>query len=571
LPHPIRFALAATVLATACASARPVAARPPVVPDASPAPSERHVSGSAIAEYVRARLAEGAGDRAAALDALRLALVHDPSSPQLRIAYAEALAHAGQLDRAEGEARRAGELAPSGAAAADAHVVLGKVLALSGRRSAAVQELDAAARIEAELARERRKDDPQAPLDPEPWRAAARVRHEMGDEAGAAATCEQLAKLDPAEAAAALRELAGKLLESRNADAAERRLKRAVELAPGEPEGWKLLARMEQGREHLGEARAAWEQALAADPDDGDALLAAGQLALRQGDLATARERLRQLLQTAPDESVAKVRVAATWLDAKQPAEALDAAAGASDDARLLYLRGVALQQLHRWAEAAAAFGEVKPASGEIYFSARVSLGYALARAGRPADAVRELRRALDELPRDPALLFALGEAFDRAGQRDAALAQMRKVLVVKPDHAEALNFLGYAYAERGERLEEALSLIERALKVEPENGYYLDSLGWVLFKKGDLARAVTALERAEAVAGPEATILEHLGDAYRSAHRPADAAAAYKRALEAADLGSGDPDVAVASRRASVERKLRDLGAHPRPATTRR
>jgi tetratricopeptide (TPR) repeat protein len=569
LPRPIRFALAATVLATSCAGARAVPDQPAAAE--VPALPEQHVSSSAIAEYVRARLAEGAGDRAAALEALRLALVHDPASPQLRIAYADALARAGKLDRAEGEARRAIELAPPGAASADAHLVLGKVLALESRRSAALQELDAAARIEAELAREQRTQDALAPIDPESWRIAARVRHEMGDEAGAAATCERLAALDPAEAAAALRELAGKLLESRNADAAERRLRRAVELAPSDPEGWKLLARMEQGRDRVGEARAAWDRALAADPDDVDALLAAGQLALHQGDLATARERLRQLLRTAPDEALAKVRVAAAWLDAKQPAEALEAASGGSDDARLPYLRGVALQQLRRWTEAAAAFAEVKPASGEIYGTARVSLGYALSRAGRGAEAVRELRRGLETLPGDPALLFALGEAFDRAGQRDAGLAQMRAVLAVKPDHAEALNFLGYAYAERGERLAEALALVERALAVEPENGYYLDSLGWVLFKQGDLARAVTTLERANAIAGPDATILEHLGDAYRSSHRPADAASAYKRALEAADLGAADPDVALASRRAGVERKLRDLGAHPRPASTRR
>jgi tetratricopeptide (TPR) repeat protein len=140
----------------------------------------------------------------------------------------------------------------------------------------------------------------------------------------------------------------------------------------------------------------------------------------------------------------------------------------------------------------------------------------------------------------------------------------------VKADHAEALNYLGYTYAERGERLDEAQALLERALALEPENGYYLDSLGWVFFKKGDLERAVKALERADAVVGPEPTVLEHLGDSYRAAQRPGDAAAAYRRALDASGPGNADPDVTSASR-ASIERKLRDLHRHEaRPAGSR-
>ena len=567
MPRPFRRAFSVAVFATACAAARPV--RGPAVVRA-PASSERRASGVAIAQYLRARLADSAGHGAAALDALRLALAHDPESPQLRVVYAEALARAGDVDRAEVEARQAVKLAPAGAAATDAHLVLGKVLALAGRTDAALRELEAAAQLEAQLVRARDGEDEDA-FDPEPWRVLARVRLDAGDDAGAAAACDQLSAFAPAEAAAVLRELAGKLLEAKKTDVADRLVRRAIELAPSELGGWKLLARLEEGRERLVEARAAWERALAADPDDPDALVAAGELALRAGDIASARAWLGQLLRTAADEKGARVRVAAAWLDAKQPAEALAAVSGGDGDPRLLYLRGVALQQLRRWGDAATAFAEVKPSSGDLYGSARVGLAYVLAHGGRPDEAVRAVRRGLEEYPTDPALLFALGEAYDRAGQRDAALAQMRAVLAVKVDHAEALNYLGYAYAERGERLDEAQALLERALRVEPENGYYLDSLGWVYFKKGDLERAVKTLERAAALVGPEATILEHLGDTYRAAHRSGDAAAAYRRALEASASDKGDPDVTPATR-AAVERKLRDLSRRDAPpATTRR
>lgn len=572
MPRKISRALAFAALASACASARP-AARPAPVPTAvGSAPlRERHASSRAIAAYLRARLAEGSGNRAAALEALRLALVHDPESPQLRISYAEALARSGQVGRAEAEARRAVELAPQGAASVDAHLALGRTLALARRTREAVAELRAAAALEAALSRGRvpGSDDQ---LDPDPWRLLVRVQLDAGDLPGALTACEDLATLNRAQGAAGLREVALKLLADRDVAGAEPPLRRAIELAPADADGWKLQAKLEEARGRLPEARAAWERAVAADPDDADALLASGELALRAGDPSAGRAWLQRFLDVAADELGARARVAAAWLDAKRPQEALEATSARDEDARLLYLRGVALQALQRWGEAADAYRGVAPASGELYEGARIGLAHALARAGKPAEGVRALQRALEARPASADLLYALGEAYERAGQRAKALAQMRAVLAVKADHADALNFLGYSFAERGERLEEAQALVERALAVEPENGYYLDSLGWVLYRRGELKRAVEALERASAIVGPEATILDHLGDAYRAAARPADAAAAYRRALDAAKLGAGDPDVTPSSR-AAIERKLHELAAQPersRPAARR-
>jgi Flp pilus assembly protein TadD len=172
------------------------------------------------------------------------------------------------------------------------------------------------------------------------------------------------------------------------------------------------------------------------------------------------------------------------------------------------------------------------------------------------------LRAAVAAHPRDEELLFALGAAYERAGQPEVAVAQMRALLAVNPDHAEALNFVGYSYAEQGVRLDEAERLVRRALELKPRSGHILDSLGWVLFRRGDARRAVEALEQADTLAGPDATILEHLGDAYRATARPGDAARAYRRAL--ASVGEELPSD-QGKRRASLERKLRELGERAR------
>ena len=233
-------------------------------------------------------------------------------------------------------------------------------------------------------------------------------------------------------------------------------------------------------------------------------------------------------------------------------------------DVRLLTTRASVLLRGGRSSEAVVllrkAVGERERAGietdvPELY----AALADALGRAGRPAEAIPLLRGALAPRPRDEELLFALGAAYERAGEMDLAVSQMRALLVVNPDHAEAMNFVGYAWAERGERLDEAERLVRRALELKPRSGHILDSLGWVLFQRGDPRRALELLEQADALAGPDPTILEHLGDAYLANARPVDAAAAYRRALAA----PGDDELPAerGKRRATLERKLRDLG----------
>jgi tetratricopeptide (TPR) repeat protein len=74
-------------------------------------------------------------------------------------------------------------------------------------------------------------------------------------------------------------------------------------------------------------------------------------------------------------------------------------------------------------------------------------------------------------------------------------------------------------WAERGEKLTRAYDLIEAALKIEPDNDAFLDSMGWVLFKLGDFPGATEYLLKAIAkLEKPDATVYDHLGDAYAAA-----------------------------------------------------
>jgi len=105
-------------------------------------------------------------------------------------------------------------------------------------------------------------------------------------------------------------------------------------------------------------------------------------------------------------------------------------------------------------------------------------------------------------------------------------------VLKIDPNNADALNYIGYTYAEQGVRLDEALSLIQKALKLKPDSGYIIDSLGWVYFQKGQYERALSTLLKAATLTGEDPTVQEHLGDAYFKLREYKKALQAYEKAL---------------------------------------
>ena len=94
------------------------------------------------------------------------------------------------------------------------------------------------------------------------------------------------------------------------------------------------------------------------------------------------------------------------------------------------------------------------------------------------------------------------------------------------------LNYLAYSWADRGEHLDEARAMLERAIEARPNEGAFIDSLGWVLLRQGDTAGAIRQLERAVELQPEDATINGHLGDALAAAGRTREAEFQWRRAL---------------------------------------
>ena len=99
--------------------------------------------------------------------------------------------------------------------------------------------------------------------------------------------------------------------------------------------------------------------------------------------------------------------------------------------------------------------------------------------------------------PEDVRGLHVLSLILQDKGDIKGAERALRDLIARDPMDANALNSLGYMLAERRDRLDEAVSLLQRALKIEPGNPSYLDSLGWAYFQQGRLDLADAPLTEA--------------------------------------------------------------------------
>ena len=122
----------------------------------------------------------------------------------------------------------------------------------------------------------------------------------------------------------------------------------------------------------------------------------------------------------------------------------------------------------------------------------------------KPGDAIVALRTALDQNPRDPAILTLMGEAHERDGARE--LAGERYALAVEVSGkgaAESLRYANYLIADN--KLDPAASVLEDALRAAGQNVALMVSLADVRMRQSDWDRAAAVIARLRALGGEEA------------------------------------------------------------------
>lgn len=372
----------------------------------------------------------------------------------------------------------------------------------------------------------RHPDSPMAHL------AHARLALVAGDAALALDEAGQALALRPGWNQAVIQHALAQLRLGRG-DEASRELAAAVEANPRDPVLRKAYARVLLEQKELPASRRQFEALLELEPENADALYSLGLFALEQKELGKGEGYFRKLLELGHhvqearyylgriEESRGKVDQAMAWYrQVTQGEYLLDARLR---EARLLAGSG-------RLAEARAMLQRLR--QNHPRFASRLYLleGRLLTEAGRLDEAMALYTQALELNPDNVEVRYARSLLAERLDDLALAEQDLRTILEKEPDNARALNALGYTLADRTDRLEEALALIEKAYKLAPDEPAIVDSLGWVHYRLGHLDEAEKWLRKAwEMARDPE--IGAHLGEVLWVQGRKDEARAVWKEA----------------------------------------
>jgi tetratricopeptide (TPR) repeat protein len=318
---------------------------------------------------------------------------------------------------------------------------------------------------------------------------SADVRWQVQAKAAALEVLAQVRSLKPEDPALALR-LSDRYAQLGQADQAESVLRELQERAPRNSAAVSRLAELYLRSGRIPEASRQLEALRKIDPANPVTYYFLGVVALEEKQFERARNHFERAILINPGLEPAHTDLAVALLSLLRPEEAVNVLDRARKEVppsfRIEYLSGVARSQLKRFDQALEAY------------SAAEKLG------------------STNQPPlTDHRFYFQVGALLEQKGDETKSIEYLEKALELKPDYDDALNHLGYMWAEKGKNLPKARAMIEQALKAEPENPAYMDSMGWVLFKLGKHSEALDWLLKArQRMTEPDATVLDHVGDA---------------------------------------------------------
>jgi outer membrane biogenesis lipoprotein LolB/tetratricopeptide (TPR) repeat protein len=262
----------------------------------------------------------------------------------------------------------------------------------------------------------------------------------------------------------------------------------------------------------------------------------ASEISLQRGEASTAYQTYMSMARSLRDGPLAQ-RAMEIAVAGNSPELALDAAKLWDEinpkDAKEILTTLLMLNQ--RWAES------VKPAQTQLSQLKSITAKEKLINSWRPL-----LARAQDEdasliaffnilqttIPQinDVDILYTYSLGAEKVKNYDAMEKTLRRIIQKKPDDKNALNALGYSFADRGIRLDEAVTLLKKANQLAPNDMYILDSLAWANFRLGNTNLAIEQLSKAFETK-PEAEIGAHLGEALWSIRDREGADKAWRKA----------------------------------------
>ncbi|MEP6729129.1 MAG: tetratricopeptide repeat protein [bacterium] len=163
---------------------------------------------------------------------------------------------------------------------------------------------------------------------------------------------------------------------------------------------------------------------------------------------------------------------------------------------------------------------------------ARAALAGLLEKRGDVEGALGELGRALESTPDDVSILCGRALLLASRARYDAAEVDLRRAARVSPRSAEVQVQLGILFSKRA-RWREAIEPLLSAVSSDPNHGDAHYYLGEAYNHIDDLPAALAAYEAASMLQPTNMRALKGIGIVLDRLGRPAEAAAAYRRARE--------------------------------------
>jgi tetratricopeptide (TPR) repeat protein len=189
---------------------------------------------------------------------------------------------------------------------------------------------------------------------------------------------------------------------------------------------------------------------------------------------------------------------------------------------------------------------------------------------GKTKEAIEVGKRAAEEIPQDPIILFFLGSAHlsnqnhaeavenlkeasnlpvrkqlksnitGSLGDAHAGLENWEQAfesyeesLKLDPDNAVVLNNYAYYLSLQKKDLQKAEKMAQKAIELDPQNASFLDTIGWVYYQLEDYEKARKYLKASLDTGQASAEVMEHMGDVLDKLNQQQEAKSWWRKALE--------------------------------------
>ena len=209
-----------------------------------------------------------------------------------------------------------------------------------------------------------------------------------------------------------------------------------------------------------------------------------------------------------------------------------------------------------------------------------LSLGSVYSTTGKNAQAITELKRALELAPNSDEAYRRLGDAYLANGQSDDAILAYQKAVEANAYFWLNHNSLGTAYFTRGDTAK-ALPPYQKVAELAPDNPMGYENIGSIYLREGKWTEAIPQFQKALTIA-PDSFTYSNLGTAYFFLKNYDEAVKMYAKATEMTpnneelfgNLGdayrwSGHSDQAAAAYDKAISLAFQQLQVNPRSANT--